>query len=176
MQPDESVLHRLRMGDQRALAVLYDLYRFELQAYCRRILGNSQDAEDVVHDVFTKMELGIKSLKDDALFKNWLFRIARNEALMKIRERRTNGDVDSSKVWITETPLDLMEQEETSLIVQMLLSELRPEFRQVLVLREYERLSYLEIGEALGLSLEAVKVRLYRARNSMTEKLKKYYR
>jgi RNA polymerase sigma-70 factor (ECF subfamily) len=175
MQLDKSVLHRIRGGDQGALAVLYDLYHLELLAYCRRILGNSQDAEDVVQDVFAKLQSDIKSLRDDALFRNWLFRIARNETLMRIRGRRIDGDIDSDKVWMTETPLDLVEQGETTMIVQKLLDELKPSYRQVLVLREYEGMSYAEIAEALGLSLETVKIRVYRARNSMTEKLRKYY-
>jgi RNA polymerase sigma-70 factor, ECF subfamily len=175
MQPNESAIDRLKRGDEGALAALYDLYHLELLAYCRRILGNSQDAEDVVQDVFAKLQSDIKSLRDDTLFRNWLLRIARNEALMKIRGRRFNGDINSDQVWITETPLDLVEQGETSLIVQKLLDELKPIYRQVLVLREYEGMSYAEIAEALELSLETVKIRVYRARNSMTEKLKIYY-
>jgi RNA polymerase sigma-70 factor, ECF subfamily len=129
-----------------------------------------------VHDVFVKLPTEINTLKDDALFRNWLFRIARNESLMKIRMRRSDGGIDSETVWIDENPLDLMEQKETAIVVRKLLEQLRPQYRQVLILREYEGMSYAEIAEAIGVSLETVKVRVYRARSSMTEKLKQYYR
>ena len=175
MLTDEQLIPEIRSGSKQAFALLYEKFRPLLFAYCRRILGNAEDAEDVVQDVFVKASNKIDSLKNGMLFKHWLFSIARNEALMKIRKRHPGTSTVADEVWEDETPTDQLEHQETSEIVQRLLKDLKHEYREVLVLREYEGLSYADISKIIGVSENVIRVRLYRARNAMTERLKRFY-
>ncbi|MFH0988721.1 MAG: RNA polymerase sigma factor [bacterium] len=175
MKSDLALVHDLLANDGAAFEALYENYKHPLFAYCERILGNSADAEDVVHDTFLKVQQELASLRDPALFKRWLFRIARNEALMKIRKRRMNGQVDTDSVWDDTTPHHQLEAKETVAIVQQLLMNLKPDYREALVLREYENLSYAEIAEIVSATEGAVKMRIFKARSALTEKLKQYY-
>lgn len=175
MLTDEQLIAEIRSGSKKAFDVLYKKFRPQLLAYCRRILGSADDAEDIVQEVFIKARNGIESLRDGMLFKQWLFRIARNEALMEIRKRYPQESIEADTIWENETPLEQLEHQETSQIVQRLLRDLKPEYREVLVLREYDGLSYLDIAKIVGVSKDVIKVRIYRARNAMTEKLKRFY-
>ncbi len=175
MLTDEGLIRQIRNGNQAAFAAMYERYRPSVFAYCRRILGNPEDAEDTVQDVLIKVRNEIDTLRNGTLFKHWLFRIARNEALLKIRKRHPIEDIDPNLSWDAETPLEGYERKETSTIVQALLKDLKHEFREVLILREFDGLSYSEISKIVGISEDLVKVRIYRARNAMTEKLKKFY-
>ena len=172
---DEQLIVEIRSGSKKAFDVLYEKFRPRLLAYCRRILGNTDDAEDVVQDVFIKAHDKIDSLMNGILLKHWLFSIARNEALMKIRKRHPETSIDADAVWDDETPIDQLEHQETSEIVQRLLRDLKLEYREVLVLREYDGLSYSDIAKIIGVSEDVIRVRIYRARNAMTEKLKRFY-
>ena len=172
---DKQLVLDLRAGDKKAFALLYERYRASVLAYCSRILNDAEDAEDVVQDVFIKARDGIASLTDGMLCKHWLFRIARNEALMKIRRRHPTQQIEDDTAWETDTPMDHLERLEATAIVRQLLKDLKFEYREVLVLREYGGLSYSAIAEIVGVSTDVVRVRIYRARSSMTEKLKRFY-
>jgi RNA polymerase sigma-70 factor (ECF subfamily) len=173
---EEQLIPEIRRGSKKAFAVLYERFRPQLLAYCRRILNNTEDAEDVVQDVFVKARSRIDSLNDGLLFRHWIFRIARNEALMKIRKQHPEDSVDEEVLWDEQTQLEQLEHQETSEIVQRLLKDLKHEYREVLVLREYDGLSYADIARIVGVSEDVIRVRIYRARSAMTEKLKKFYR
>jgi len=160
---DQELLALLRGGNQKAFAELYERYKRGLYAYCVRLLGDRQEAEDAVQEAFVK--LAAASIVEPSALKSWLYRVARNECLMGLRRNRTSGDADS--VWADETPLSLAEQSDTRLLVQRALERLAIEYREVLLLREFEGMSYGEITEVTGASPASVKSRLFRARRAL---------
>jgi len=160
---DQELLALLRGGNQKAFAELYERYKRGLYAYCVRLLGDRQEAEDAVQETFVK--LAAASIEEPSALKSWLYRVARNECLMGLRRNRASGDADS--VWADETPLSLAEKSDTRLLVQRALERLAIEYREVLLLREFEGMSYGEITEVTGASPASVKSRLFRARRAL---------
>jgi len=160
---DQDLLARMRGGNQRAFAELYRRYKQGLYAFALRFLGNPQEAEDAVHETFVKLALG--SIAEPAALKSWLYRVARNECLMVRRRDRAGGDADA--VWADETPLSLAERADARSIVQGALGRLSAEYREVLLLREFEGMTYGEIMEVTGVSPASVKSRLFRARRAL---------
>jgi RNA polymerase sigma-70 factor (ECF subfamily) len=122
-----------------------------------------------------KMFSNIGLLQKTESFLPWLFRIARNEVMMHIRKNRRNGVQNDEEVWDKQTPYDLTVAAETTEIVQRLLQNLKSEYREVLLLREYEQLTYMQIAEITGDTESSVKSRLFKARKALTKKLKEYY-
>ena len=160
---DQELIALLRGGSQKAFAELYARYKRGLFAFCLRLLCNTQEAEDAVHETFVK--LARASIAEPSALKSWLYRVARNECLMTRRRDRASGDADG--VWEDETPLSLAEKADTRSIVQGALERLSAEYREVLLLREFEGMSYGEIVEVTGTSAASVKSKLFRARRAL---------
>jgi RNA polymerase sigma-70 factor (ECF subfamily) len=170
-QSDEQLLLQLRKGDAHAFELLYRRYRQPVYAFCLRLLGNESRAEDAAEETFLKMYNAIDSLATPAAFRSWLYRIARNEALMMMRQRRNTIEATDDTVWNDETPLTLLTGKDTTHIIQELLGKVKVEFREVLMLREENQLSYAEIAVATGLTESVVKSRIFKARKSLAIRL-----
>jgi len=154
---------------------LYERHKLPIYRYCVKMLGESAPAEDAVQETFVKMYSHIEQLIESNRLLSWLFSIAHNEVLMHIRRDRRNGLESAEDVWEEFTPYDLAVQTETREIVQHLLGRLKNKYREVLILREYDRLSYTEIALITGDTESSVKSRLFKARKAMTTELKRYY-
>jgi len=94
---------------------------------------------------------------------------------MHLRRNRRNGVQSDEDVWDETTPYDLTISAETTEIVQRLLQNLKSEYREVILLREYEQLSYTQIAEITSNTESSVKSRLFKARKALTKRLKEYY-
>ena len=148
-----------------------------------------EDAEEVVQEAFLKSFQNLNNFQEQSKFYTWLVRIAVNEALMKLRRRRTGKLVSLDEDVQTEedsvprevadwspNPEQLYTQAELRDILQKTIQGLPPSFRTVFVLRDVEGLSTEETAEALDLSIPAVKSRLLRARLQLRNRLTKYFR
>lgn len=171
---DQQLLERMISGDNRALAFLYERYKTRLYAYCFRMLGDRQAAEDAVHDTFLKLSHGVNGITQPSAFRGWLFRVARNEALIQIRRHRDTTEVVNDDVWEEETPLSTLISMETVEIIQRVLKMLKLEYREVLLLREYEQLSYAEIAVITDSTESSVRSRLFKARKAFASKLEPF--
>lgn len=172
---DREIISGLQRGSNEAFAATFELYADGIYAYCVRIPADRQRAKDVVQETFLKIRQFSGQIQKGESFRSWIFRIARNEALTEIRKQRRNGQIDIDSVWQEETPHDLYVKLERSEIVNDLLDRLRHEYREVLILRAYEDLSYAEIAAVTGNTESSVKSRIFKARKAMSEKLKEYY-
>ena len=175
---DEDLLTRIRSGSDQAFTELYNKYRRRLLAYCYRLLQDPITAEDVVQIAFQRAFESLSSLDKPELFFYWLFSIARNEVYGRIRKTRRNGtpiSIEEEDFWADETPHDQAVRKETSEIVQLLLSQLKVEYREVLVLRQYDKLSYAEIAAITGDTVSSVESRLFKARKALAKKLAPYF-
>ena len=168
---DKELLSLIQSGDRGAFTELYKRYRRALYAFCARLLGDTQAAEDAVHETFMKLSTESSSIAQPAALKSWLFTVARNEALMTIRGRRDGARGDAESVWDDETPQSLAEKADVGRFVQGALSRLKVEYREVILLREFEGLSYAEIASVTGDSASSVKSRLFKARRALAGKL-----
>jgi RNA polymerase sigma-70 factor, ECF subfamily len=175
VQTDTELIQLLCQGDRQAFADLYERHKSAVYRYCFRMLTDSDAAEDATHDTFIKMFQNISSLQKTDSFLPWLFHIARNEVLMYLRRNKRNGTHNDETIWDETTPHEIVVSTETTELVQKTLQNLKSEYREVLVLREYEQLSYQQIAEITGDTESSVKSRLFKARQALTKKLKTYY-
>ena len=171
---EQELITELQRGSDRALAAAYQEFNQGVFAYCMKILADRQLAEDVVQETFLKVREHAQSIQRIESFRSWVFRIARNEALMQLRKRRSNGQIEDESVWSEETPHQQFVAMERSEIVNRLLDSLKHEYREVLLLLVYENMSYAEIASVMGATESSVKSRIFRARKEMIEKLKPF--
>lgn len=169
---DEQLLERIRSGDAAAFPELYRRYSPRLYSYCFRLLRNGQNAEDAVQETLIKVHSGQHSVNDARSLRAWIFTIARNEVFGMLRQKKTVPLGDDEIVWENETPLEALLQSEEKEIVDRLVGELRPAYREVLLLREFENLSYDEIAAITLSTTSGVKSRLFKARKALVKKLR----
>jgi len=187
---DESVLvSQAREGDTRAFGELVRRYEGKIFRLAQHVTNNREDAEDVLQETFMKAYEHLDQFKGDSKFYTWIVRIAVNQALMKLRRRKTDKSVsldeqiDTGEDTIVreiaawdEDPEQRFSREELGEILDHAVDALEPPYRSVFVLRDVEELSTEETAEALGLSIPAVKSRLLRARLQLREKLTRYFK
>jgi RNA polymerase sigma-70 factor (ECF subfamily) len=116
------------------------------------------------------------TLSDTSVFRSWLFTIARNEVFKMLRKHHRNGTVDAETVWTDETPLTFTQANETKAIVTTCIESLKVEYKEVLLLREFEQYSYEKIAAITGSTESSVKSRLFKARKALAEKLRPYFK
>jgi RNA polymerase sigma-70 factor (ECF subfamily) len=187
---DESALvAQSREGDARAFGELVKRYEGKIFRLAQHITQNREDAEDVLQETFMKAYEHLNQFKGDSKFYTWIVRIAVNQALMKLRRRKTDKSVslddqiDTGEDTILreiaawgEDPEQQFSREELGGILESAIESLEPLYRSVFVLRDMEELSTEETAEALGLSVPAVKSRLLRARLQLRERLTRYFK
>lgn len=173
---DEQLMESIRKDGNLAFTQLYHRYKHRVYAYCYRILQHPQNAEDAAQEAFLKIHRFLDQLDHAGSLQSWIFTIARNEAFTLLRRAKPTEDLDdiADDVWDQQTPLDRVVAKERSELLQHCLGQLRPAYRDILVLREYEQLSYAEIAQVTSLSESAVKSALFKARKSMAKKLEEH--
>jgi len=187
---DESALvAQAKAGDQNAFGELVQRYERKIYRLAKNITRNDEDAEDVLQDTFLKAYTHLDNFKGDSKFYTWIVRIAVNEALMRLRKRKTDRSVPLDEpvelgeetvqreiaVW-EDNPEQQYSQEEWRKILDEAVDSLKPDFRTVFVLRDIEELSTEETAETLGISVPAVKSRLLRARLALRERLTRQFK
>jgi RNA polymerase sigma-70 factor, ECF subfamily len=187
---DESVLvSQAREGDTQAFGELVRRYEGKIFRLAQHITQNREDAEDVLQETFLKAYEHLEQFQGQSKFYTWVVRIAVNQALMKLRRRKTDKSVslddtiDTGEDTIVreiaawdENPEQQFSREEIGQILDSAIQDLEPPYRSVFVLRDMEELSTEETAEALGLSVPAVKSRLLRARLQLREKLTRQFK
>jgi RNA polymerase sigma-70 factor (ECF subfamily) len=170
---DEQLVERLRVDEGRAFAQMYHRYKHRVYAYCYRLLRHPQNAEDATQETFLKVHRSLHQLEKSASLVTWVFSIARNEAFTILRRMRPAEEFreENEEIWDEESPLDRMVEKERAEIVQHCLSLLKPMYRELLILREYEQLSYVEIAQITGRTESAVKSGIFKARKAIGRKL-----
>jgi RNA polymerase sigma-70 factor (ECF subfamily) len=184
-----SLVRAAKAGNIEAFEQLIRRYDRNVFRIAQHITQNREDAEDVVQDAFLKAFQNLQGFQEQSKFYTWLVRIAVNEALMKLRRRRTGKIVSLDEDVQTEedsvprevadwapNPEQLYNQAELKDILEKTIQGLPAGFRTVFVLRDVEGLSTEETAEALSLSIPAVKSRLLRARLQLRNRLTKFFR
>lgn len=167
---DIELLRRAAGGDSKAFHALVDRHAQRLFRLAVSLVGNATDAEDVLQETFIGAFRGLGDFEERSSVKTWLTRILITQAAKwrRDRRRRTSVPVDESLAATPGAGTDV------GLDLQATLRQLSPEHREILVLREFERMTYEEIAQALEIPQGTVESRLYRARAELREKLKAY--
>lgn len=181
-------LEALQAGDRAEFARVVDAYYTIIYRLALKILGNSQDAEDVLQETFIKAYRHISGFNGHSKLSTWLYRIATNEALMLIRRQKPGFvsidepmedlDADQEPLQIEDwccLPEKELLSSEARIYLDKAIDKLPASLRVVFVLRDIQGLSTLESAEVLDLSETAVKTRLSRARLRLREDLTGYY-
>lgn len=169
---DKDLLDRIRRGDNRASGLLFERYRRNLFAYCRQILKDEDLAKDALQEVFTLLMSRRAALDAVKVLRPWLFRVARNCCLMMLRSQRKVVPVDEAMgVWDGSTPLDLAQENDVRTMVHQALGRMNAAYREVIVLRIFEEMTYAEIAEILEEPLGTIKFRIFKAREALIHHL-----
>ncbi len=159
------MLNALANGDSSALGGIYEMYGEKIYRYTYRMLGNQMDAEDATAETFLRVLRRSTELRADGAFRTWLFRIARNLCIDKMRQQKLLELPGDAKYTGTEDRAAL------KITLQQALNELPLEYREPLILCDLEDNSAKDAAETLKISVPALKSRLYRGRRALRDKL-----
>ena len=177
--PDGALVAGAKCGDRRAFEELIDRYKRRVFATALRITNNREDAEDVVQESFHKAFLHLAKFQERSQFSTWLTRIAMNEALMVLRQRRGDLEVlpespdDSGRptpeafVDHSPSPEESCWRRERKQLLAKAINRLGPKIRRTIFLRHIEERSAEETAEILGTSIGAVKARVFQGRRKL---------
>lgn len=172
-----------RKGDIEAFGELYKKYSPRVYNLVLRMLGNSEEAEDVRQDVFVKAFKSLRGFRGQSSFTTWIYRIATNQCLDVIRRRKSSlstEEMQDNQGWELTDSTRSHNPEESLLLgvtiqaVEKALRDTPEHYRVLIVLRHIENLSYEEIAAVLGCSQNSLNVRLHRARESFKKALLPY--
>jgi RNA polymerase sigma-70 factor (ECF subfamily) len=188
---EADLVRRLRAGDEAAFETLVREQGGRMLGVARRVLRNEHDARDAVQEAFVSAYRAIDRFEEGARLSTWLHRITLNAALMKIRaaKRRPEESIDDLQPKFRENghhveppapwedrPDAVLEREDRIRFVRAAIDRLPEIHRTVLLLRDVDGFDTGEAAEALGISENAVKVRLHRARLALRTQLDRRFR
>jgi RNA polymerase sigma-70 factor, ECF subfamily len=178
---DEELVVAFQSGDIPAFDQLVRRWDRKIQGVIYRIVGNHDEARDVSQEAFLKAYRALGTFKQEARFSSWLYQIAINATRDRLRRRRRRTDLSLDDVEEREpslrdagpSALDLIESSDLSRVVAAAMAALPEEQREVVILKEYEGLTFPEIAETLDVPLSTVKTRLYRGLGQLRVRLER---
>ncbi|MFL5320566.1 MAG: RNA polymerase sigma factor [Myxococcaceae bacterium] len=188
--PDAELLARAQNGDVAAFEQLVERHRDEVYGLAYRMTRSEADAAEVAQDAFLSAYQNLKNFRGDSAFGSWLYRIAANHALMRLRHKKVRETAEAElkepeftpRGTLAEMPGEWAKPAEDQALdaelgraIQQATDRLPEGYREVFLLKDVEGLSYEEIGEVLGVSVAAVKSRLHRARLALREAIDHFY-
>ena len=184
-EEDAALIAGLRAGDECAYEILIQRYELPVYNLVHRLVDNPADAADVAQEVFLKVFRKVSGFRSESSLKTWIYRIAVNEARNQCRwfNRHRGKEIglepaeasgQGPQDWLSDpgrSPYQTALDQETHALIEWALSQVSPNYRAAVVLREVEGLSYEEISEVLEVSLGTVKSRILRGRESLRKHL-----
>ena len=178
-EQEAAIVRKVLDGDANAFETLVLEYEKNVYNIALRMTGNSEDAADMTQEAFIKAYNSLQSFRGDSKFSVWLYRIVSNVCLdfLRSKNRRPtvslsveDDDGEDTQLDVadeSQSPELLLDRKLTRESVRRGLDSLPPDYRQILLLREIQGLSYDEISQALGLEVGTVKSRIFRARKRL---------
>ncbi len=172
-KPDDgelALIERAQSGDRHAFGELVLRYRERVVNLVYRMCGESEAAQDMAQETFIRAWNHLPNYRPRSAFISWLYRIATNATLDMLRRERETVDVNDLPLAASGMSVEAtLEAKDRAELVRQAVLSLPPASRSVLVLREYEALSYREIGDTLGIPIGTVMSRLSYARGRLTQ-------
>src|SRR3989337_2248334 len=184
--PDEDLVRGALGGDEGAFRDLMERYKRRAYGVALGIVGDPDDAQDVVQDAFVKAYYKLKDFRFGSNFYTWFYRLLVNQAIDRWRKSARSAEVPFDESWLSEdasppdafayprTPEDLARNRELGNALQRAIGALPGYHRAVIVLREVEGMAYDEIAKTLGCSVGTVMSRLHYVPGKLQEALKAY--
>src|ERR1051326_5892591 len=178
---DETIVERALSGDAEAFGEIVRRWERRIFALTYGILGREEEARDATQETFLAAFRNLRGFRGEAKVSSWLHRIAVNQCLTRQRRakvRKESALEDSSETEIAaaldESPVSVVEGRQRTLAVRRALNGLPLELRQIVVMKEFEELTFREIAEALDVPLSTVKSRLYTGLKQLQLRLEKF--
>ncbi|WP_026688566.1 RNA polymerase sigma factor SigW [Alteribacter aurantiacus] len=180
----KKIIMEVKKGDQQAFAELVELYKDKVYQISYRMLGNVHEAQDVAQEAFLRAYTNIDSYDMNRKFSTWLFRIATNLSIDRIRKKKPDFHLDdpvggtedltyySQIAADEELPEDKVVQYEMQEWIQNEIAALPPKYRSAIILKYLEDLSLKEIAEILNMPVATVKTRIHRGREALRKRLR----
>lgn len=181
---DKRLVREVRAGDEQAFAELVELYKDKVYQVAYRMVGNVHEAQDVAQEAFLRAYTNIDTYDIQRKFSTWLFRIATNVAIDRLRKRKpdfhledpvqgADGLTIESQLAADEEPVDdQVIQMETRDWIQQEIQALPPKYRMAVLLKYMEDLSLKEISDILDLPVSTVKSRIHRGREALRKRMR----
>ena len=179
---EQGLLNSLQRKDEAAFRELVSTYREMIVSTCYGFLRNQQDAEDVAQEVFIQVYRSISSFRGESKLTTWMYRIAVNRCLNRLRSTKSQFLVSIDEVFEasgpsdTRSPFHSLENKERGEFLQRAINKLPENQRTAFVLSKYEGLANKKIAEIMEMSLSAIEALLNRAKKNLQKLLVDYYR
>jgi len=178
---DEELVEACQAGEVSAFDILVARWEDRIRGAAFRFLGSEEEARDVAQEAFLKAYRALDGFKREARFSSWLYQIATNLCRDRLRRRKTRATVSLEALEETgpvmvETRPDAHErllERDLAQAVRRAIHALPEEQREVVILKEYQELTFLEIAQALDVPVSTVKTRLYRGLGQLRLRLER---
>lgn len=181
---DEQIVERALTGDADAFGEIVRRWERRIFALAYGMLGREEDARDATQETFLAAFRNLRGFRGEAKVSSWLHRIAVNQCITRQRRAKvrneaalddeTEKDAGSFAAPLEESPSNTVENLERTVAVRRAVNSLPLDLRQVIVMKEFEELTFREIADALDLPLSTVKSRLYTALRQLQMRLQKF--
>jgi len=176
---DTQIIEQTLGGEPDAFNLLVRRWERHIYGLTLRMLGRDEEAKDATQETFLAAYRNLSKFRGEAKFSSWIYRIALNVCNTRLRSRPRTGlsieeQRESTGFEIAAETDDLgagIQQEQVTRYVRRALQTLPPEMRQVIIMKEYEGLKFVEIAEILGIPLSTVKTRMYTGLNELRKRL-----
>jgi RNA polymerase sigma-70 factor (ECF subfamily) len=186
--PDNQLMQKAGSGNRAAFKELVKKHQGTVTGIIYRYTGNHNEVEDLAQDIFLKIYKAANSYVPRAQFKTWLYKVVANHCLNFFRSQKRKASITSFDQSLSEDynphlqrtdaqkeqPEIILQQQELRIALKRALAELPERQRMAIILHRFEGLSYKEVAATLGSSLSAVESLIFRAMNSLKEKLSPY--
>lgn len=181
---DDQIIERTLAGETDAFSILVRRWERPIYGLSLRMLGRDEDARDVCQETFLAAFRNLRKFRGDAKFSSWIYRIAINACHSRMRKRGGAAeqsidleDGDGRKFELADTVSELMpdrmQRHQLATLVRRALQALPTEMRQIIIMKEYEELTFAEISDILQIPVSTVKSRLYTGLQQMRGRLEK---
>jgi len=177
---DQSYIDQILQGDARAFGILVDRYKDMVYTLCLRMVGSREEAEEVSQDTFLKAYRSLEKFKGDSKFSTWIYRIAYNSCLDRIKKNKRRlwessiDEKDYYDVAAVESGYDDLDKQARSEAIRSCLEKLPGDAGFLLTLYYLEELSLKEISKITGNNMNNLKVKLFRSRKKLVQLIQDY--
>ncbi len=170
---DEQIVQRTVQGEIQAFGLLVRRWEKKVYGLSLRMLGHTEDAKDVSQEIFLTVYRNLSKFRGESRFSSWLYRIALNCCHNRLRERVVDSVPleESSAIQAEDAVIGRIEKKQTVARVRTALGALPAEMRQVIIMKEYEGLTFNEIAEILKIPVSTAKTRLYTGLDQLRKRL-----